>query len=415
MSAVLGAEYRDPVPRRILVFAYACEPGKGSEPGAGWTWARMLARMGDVCVVTRANNEDAIRGGVGGLPAGERAEFVYVDLPAWMRFWKRGERGVRLYYLLWQAAALRAARRLHRSRPFDAVWHVTLANAWMGSAGSLVGPRFVFGPVGGGIDLEWRFLPGLGARGIVFELGRALVRTCARYLNPLARLSWSRASLILVQNEQGRAWLPRRFRDKCVVFPNALLEGAERPRRGLPATAERRALFAGKLLPLKGVALAIAALDGAPGWRLIVCGDGPDRDRLAGVARSHGVADRVEWRGWVERAEVLRALRDEAEVFMFPSLHDESPAAVADAVGAGVPVLCTDTSGARVVAGGAAVVVPAPTPGAAVEGLAEALRARRWPAAEAVEARAAELQFDARVEALTALDPLGLHAVEAVG
>jgi glycosyltransferase involved in cell wall biosynthesis len=146
-----------------------------------------------------------------------------------------------------------------------------------------------------------------------------------------------------------------------------------------------------------------------------VCGDGPDRARLVDVARRHGVADRVEWRGWVARAEVLSALRDEAEVFVFPSLHDESPAAVADAVGSGVPVLCTDTSGARVVAGDAGLVVPAPTPQSAVQGLAAALRARRWPSPEAVRGRAAELRFEARVEALEALDPLGLRAVEAVG
>ena len=41
---------------RILVLAYACEPGTGSEPGTGWMWSRMLARFGDTTVVTRSNN-----------------------------------------------------------------------------------------------------------------------------------------------------------------------------------------------------------------------------------------------------------------------------------------------------------------------------------------------------------------------
>ena len=45
---------------RILAFAYACEPGRGSEPGAGWSWARMLAGLGETWVVTRANNREAI-------------------------------------------------------------------------------------------------------------------------------------------------------------------------------------------------------------------------------------------------------------------------------------------------------------------------------------------------------------------
>jgi NAD(P)-dependent dehydrogenase (short-subunit alcohol dehydrogenase family) len=40
-------------PLRIFPFAYACEPGQGSEPGAGWAWSRMLARLGRDVVITR--------------------------------------------------------------------------------------------------------------------------------------------------------------------------------------------------------------------------------------------------------------------------------------------------------------------------------------------------------------------------
>ena len=47
-------------PIRILAFAYACEPARGSEPGAGWAWARMLARLGETWVITRRDYQDAI-------------------------------------------------------------------------------------------------------------------------------------------------------------------------------------------------------------------------------------------------------------------------------------------------------------------------------------------------------------------
>ena len=46
---------------RVLVFAYACEPDQGSEPGAGWIWSRMLARIGEVWVITRENNRSRDR------------------------------------------------------------------------------------------------------------------------------------------------------------------------------------------------------------------------------------------------------------------------------------------------------------------------------------------------------------------
>ena len=31
---------------KILMSAYACEPGKGSEPGVGWRWALETAKIG---------------------------------------------------------------------------------------------------------------------------------------------------------------------------------------------------------------------------------------------------------------------------------------------------------------------------------------------------------------------------------
>src|SRR3990172_3023510 len=95
---------------RILAIAYACEPGKGSEPGVGWIWSRMLARLGETWVVTRANNRAAIEAILPSLTPEERPRFFYVELPRWARFWKRGRHGVRLYYLLWQFLALRDIR-----------------------------------------------------------------------------------------------------------------------------------------------------------------------------------------------------------------------------------------------------------------------------------------------------------------
>ena len=123
---------------KLLAFAYACEPAEGSEPGAGWMWARMLARFGDTWVLTRSNNRERIEDGLTAIPERDALHFVYVDLPPWARFWKRGLRGLRPYYLLWGFAALREARRLQRTERFDLVWHLTLANAWLGSSAPLL-------------------------------------------------------------------------------------------------------------------------------------------------------------------------------------------------------------------------------------------------------------------------------------
>jgi glycosyltransferase involved in cell wall biosynthesis len=386
---------------RILAVAYACEPQEGSEPGTGWAWARMLAHIGDTWVITRANNREAIEEQLPNTPERERLHFVYVDLPPWARFWKRGQRGVRLYYLLWQAAAARNARSLHRTNAFDLVWHLTLANAWLGSLAPVVPAPFVYGPVGGGTGTPWRLLPALGMRGAGYELLRAAARTSGRYLNPVARLAWMRAHLILVQNPETREWLPRQYRTKAEVFPNPVIDRPvlRAPGRSGPPVA----LFAGRLLPWKGVALALMALASLPTWKLLVCGTGVDERRLRRHARRLGVERRVEFLGLLTRENLLRIMQEDADVLLFPSLHDEAGWVVVEALACGLPVACIDRGGPPILVGPAGLIAsPAGGPERVAASLA-LLLSSHFPSSATIEQRAEEFTTDKRVDRLERL------------
>ena len=204
---------------RIVAFAYACEPARGSEPGAGWAWARMLARMGETWVITRRDYQDSIQAALSSIPERENLHFVYAELPERFRGWQRDLRGLRVYYLLWQIAALKEAIRLQRSRHFDVVWHLTWATAWYGTLASFAGTPFVYGPVGGCVGTVWRLFPQMGWKGSAYEVARAAVHGAARYANPLARRSWRKADLILAQNDETREWFPRKHRAKASRLP----------------------------------------------------------------------------------------------------------------------------------------------------------------------------------------------------
>ena len=47
--------------RKVLLSAYACGPGRGSEPGLGWNALVAIARDHDVWVLTCLENWDAIQ------------------------------------------------------------------------------------------------------------------------------------------------------------------------------------------------------------------------------------------------------------------------------------------------------------------------------------------------------------------
>jgi teichuronic acid biosynthesis glycosyltransferase TuaC len=118
---------------------------------------------------------------------------------------------------------------------------------------------------------------------------------------------------------------------------------------GAPVAAHTRALpeaptlvTVGHLVERKRHADVIRALPAVaehhPEVRYVVIGDGPERAPLADLARSLGVADRVELRGQLTPDAALVGMR-EASLFVMPSTDEALGVAYLEAMGAGVPAV----------------------------------------------------------------------------
>ncbi len=362
----------------MLLSAYACEPGKGSEPGVGWNLARHLAEHHEVWVLTRANNRPAIEAELAKTPV-PSLHFVYHDLPPWARFWKRGQRGVQLYYYLWQLSAIPLVRKLHREVGFDVVQHVTFVKYWAPSAlAFLKGVPFVWGPVGGGESAPLVFWPTFGLRGIAYETARAVARFLGE-LDPLVRLTARRASLALATTPETAARLKRLGARYVEVMSEAALPPREMEalsRMPPPPSEPVRFLSVGRLLHWKGFHLGLEAfarsgLKNAEYW---IVGEGPERRRLEALARSLGVADRVRFFGQLPRQEVLELLA-QVHALVHPSLHDSGGWVSLEAMAAGRPVICLDLGGPGLqVKEGIGFKVHASGVSPALEGLARSMR-----------------------------------------
>jgi glycosyltransferase involved in cell wall biosynthesis len=116
-------------------------------------------------------------------------------------------------------------------------------------------------------------------------------------------------------------------------------------RRRAPACAGRRFVGVGRLVRQKDFALAVRAFArlAGPEDRLILLGDGPERAALEGLAAALGVADRLELPGHVEDVAPWLA---EADAFVLSSLYEGVPAALIEALAAGVAIAATDCSAA---------------------------------------------------------------------
>lgn len=333
----------------ILLSAYACEPGLGSEAAVGWGWAVNLARAGcRVHVLTRTSNRARIElaGSTGAYPA---MEFTYFDFPQWLRFWKRGNRGVHLYYLLWQIGAYFVARRLRRNEQFDLVHHVTYVTARFPGLMGLLGLPFVYGPLAGGEYAPHALWQRLGASAVIKESMRYLSMSWWRF-SPLLNLGFASAGKIFVTSRETLHRLPRHAQKKAEIMLGIAWESGE----GLAPSPQSQSsggfeiLYAGRFLYWKGMEYGLAAVARLmaehPSARLTMLGDGPAMGRWREQCRSLGIDAKVRWRQSMPRSEFLGSLAA-YDAMLFPSLHDSGGMVVLEAMAAAVPVVCLDFGG----------------------------------------------------------------------
>jgi glycosyltransferase involved in cell wall biosynthesis len=120
------------------------------------------------------------------------------------------------------------------------------------------------------------------------------------------------------------------------VVPHVVRAFAEAP----PITLGQHALLASRLVPEKGIEVAVQACREA-GLPLVVAGDGPERARL----EPRVTPGEVTFTGRLEPRELSR-LRREAAVALMPSLSAETfGLAAAEAMAAGVPAAASAIGG----------------------------------------------------------------------
>jgi glycosyltransferase involved in cell wall biosynthesis len=336
-------------PVRILISAYSCEPGRGSEPGIGWNWVEQSAQHHLVWVLTRANNRQAIDERLRHTPL-PNAQFIYFDLPEWARRWKRGQRGFHLYYQLWQMQAYFVARRLHQAVHFNLVHHVTLGAYWKPTYLSLLPVPFLWGPVGGGEISPRSLRRTFGLRGRISERARTIAQFCSR-LDPFLHLTARKARWGLATTSETETQMRRLGCSKVSVVSQAGLPSDEIELLGLIPFRESppfRILGIGRLLHWKGFDLAMRGFAKfhaqRPDSEYWIAGDGPERRRLSELAEALGLGKSVKIWGQIDRPD-LRSKLAECDVVTHPSLHDSGGWACLEGMAAGKPVVCLDCGG----------------------------------------------------------------------
>ncbi|MBB1372607.1 glycosyltransferase family 4 protein [Pseudoalteromonas sp. SR45-4] len=334
--------------RKILVCAYSCEPGFSSEREIGWKWANLLSTNNDVYVLTRLSNKLTIENYIKKNNINTELKFIYHDLPDSARKWKKGERGLYLYYTLWQFGAYKKIKRMNER--FDFIHYVTFGSLLLPNFMFLLPCKFVLGPVGGGENVPLAFINEFTFKGKVSEIIRHTIQKLQK-INPMFLLQCIKADKILVRTNETLDMIPNFAKNKTELMletgvPEELLDYKS---KSLKSSDEIKIITIGRfihskinLLTLK-VILELKNIYQIP-FKFYIVGDGHERASLERFCKDNNLSDTVIFTGWIPRAEVIEHLST-SDIYFSTTFKEGGSWAFFEAVAMGIPVCCLKISG----------------------------------------------------------------------
>jgi glycosyltransferase involved in cell wall biosynthesis len=357
---------------KVLLTAHACHPEWVSEHTIGWRAMMMVAKRHHVWLLTsercREGMEAAMRAGrvpknihvhYAGPSFKKSANPMLAKLSEWP------------YYKKFLRDSLPIAQNLHREVGFDLVHHVTFATWRVGVPYWRLGVPLVWGPIGGGEQFDLRYLRYLSPSAACFEVLRYFSNLKAR-VDPEVRKTVRKARVILISTPETEKVLGRshsdkiKFRELSVTsFPNTIINNV-RLRERADYEGPLRLFGAGTLEGRKGVALVIEAmkelkqLGRSISYRF--CMGGPESEFLRAKVRSFKLDDCVQLTESPPRAE-YEDLVKKSHIYLLPSLRDNSPVSLLEAMLSGCAPVVADCGGpAMIVTKDCGIKIPMVSP-----------------------------------------------------
>ncbi|WP_299319587.1 glycosyltransferase family 4 protein [uncultured Maribacter sp.] len=343
--------------KKILLSAYACSPGKGSEEGRGWNWAVGLAEMGyTVYCLTNFDDKDKIQREhkILNLPH-LHFEFVELSLGLDDKLFDPDKKSVYLHYYLWKKKAANRALQLHEDINFDIAHHATYGSFQQGTClYKLDNCKIIFGPVGGG-QMALPVFKNYFGNSWKTEIIRGYVsRNLIRFSGSL-RKTLQKATYVVCTNLETKEMLDNsKFADvtkskisKIYAIPKKynLLTYIDKPEHEC-----LNLLWVGRVMPRKGLNLSLHALSFVPKeipYKLTIVGGGTSEGLIENWIEEYNLdSSKINVLGKIPFEEVAKQY-EKADVMLFCSLRDTSGTQIMEAMAYSLPLIVLNISGAR--------------------------------------------------------------------
>jgi len=347
----------------------------------GWKAATTLAKHHRVHVLTSEANRRAIEqvlasSGLANISFtyfGNDGAYCQNRIVARAQSWHR--------YGAWTKKSLVRAREVLGTAKFDVVHHATFSTCRVACPLWQLGLPTVIGPVGGGESTPWISMGSMSWPQRMYEAGRAAANAMLPF-SPSLRQAAKHAGVFLASNQPTREMLLRlgALPENIMTLPVVFF--SDEQLRGFAAKRKtehpRLQLFASGILEgRKGIALVLQAMSMAKrrglACEMTIPSQGPELGHLRRLAVELGLGQDVHFPDTLSREDYWAKLRD-SDVYAMPSLRDNCPATLLEAMLCGCAPIVADCNGpGEVVPGEAGIKIAPASPSEMTQAIAESL------------------------------------------
>lgn len=361
--------------QKIFVSAYACEPDLGSEIGVGWRWVLEMSKFFELWVLTRASNKKSIEPWISSHPEFSNIHFIYYDLPDWAKWWKKGQRGVRTYYNLWQWLSNGLVKQTMKDNNISIFHHVTYGNALWKVSSYGKKQTFVWGPIGGLETIPQEFSQFYSSKWKFIEwLRRFTVKMLPINIGYHNRCK--NADLIICKTKATYDLIPEKHRSKAILMTDVAADIDLHTNSTIQEANTDgivRYITIGRLDAWRGFDLAIEAFEKLAkkynNVELCILGKGSEKQKLKELIAKQSANGKIKMLGQVTHDEYTELLQ-KTDVVVNAALKEGAVTVMFDSLAMGKPMVCVETGGyTRMLNNEVAEIVPIENRAQVIDGL----------------------------------------------
>lgn len=333
---------------KVLINAYACSPGMGSEPGMAWNWCVNLAKHCELHIITEGEFKDEIEKAIPLLTHGNNMHFYYNPLSEEVRkmCWNQGDWRFYKYYKKWQYETYLMACEIVDVKGIDVLHQLNMIGfREPGYLWKIPNIPFVWGPVDAKQKFPTSYLEGASLKTKLFiRIKNGITYLQLKYSKRI-HLAAESASVIVSASTNSKASF-RKFFDidspllnetGCYVQEHEIVNKTQKKKLEL--------LWVGKLDFRKQLSIAIQTIAKMNNNNVLlhIVGGG-DSTYYKSLAKDAGVEEQCIWHGLISHKEVQQIMQ-QSDLFFFTSVAEGTPHVVLEAIGNNLPVVCFNTCG----------------------------------------------------------------------